>query len=104
MTDCAVSVLCLCCDCAVTVLCLIRSPSPYQVRLMATIDDFNSATLATHSWRQYMIHGNSQAIATWAAAQSPQVDPSTLETKDVPNWLGFSDGEDLQVEMRVRSC
>ena len=68
---------------------------------MATIDDFNSATLATHSWRQYMIHGNSQAIATWAAAQTPQVDPSTLETKDVPNWLGFSDGENLQVMMRV---
>ena len=58
---------------------------------MATIDDFNSATLATHSWRQYMVHGNSQARITWAAEQHPPVDPNTLETKEVPNWLGFSD-------------
>ena len=64
----------------------------YQLKLMASIDGFNPATAATHSWQVRMPHGNAQAITQWAAEQHPphNLTAHPLETKEIPNWLGFN--------------
>lgn len=63
----------------------------YELKLMASIDGFNPATAVTHSWQVRMPHRNAQAISAWAEAHDHNLTAHPLETKDVPNWLGFRD-------------
>lgn len=63
----------------------------YDLKLMASIDGFNPATATTHSWQVRMPHGNTRAISSWADAHGHNLTAHPLETKDVPNWLGFRD-------------
>ena len=63
----------------------------YELKLMASIDNFNAATAATHSWQARMPHGNSQALSAWADAHDHNLTAHPMEVKGIPNWLGFRD-------------
>lgn len=61
--------------------------------LFASIDNFNTETGDTHSWKVRMQGNHTESIESWAAAQSPQwnLTAHPRELKQIPNWLGYAD-------------